>query len=307
MTTRILLIVALVLTPAFAQNLLDLVPPGASMVAGINIEQARNSPFGQYLLNKMQEDEKSFAELIEKTGFDPRRDWTEAVAAGYDGRNNGLVIVRGTFNPAKIASVMEKEGGKALTIDGLQFYLNKEETEGFTLTNGTLAFAGKVTKIREALARRSGAAASFDAATQARMRQLSATYDAWMFTNIPQESLTGKFPSKEVNQGINGDAVRSIRQAAGGIKFGTTVTIAGEALTRSDKDATALGDIVRFLAGMVQVNRDKPGAESVASMLDSMQLKSEGNTLKLQLSIPSADLERMIETERKPKAKRAVI
>ena len=99
---------------------------------------------------------------------------------------------------------------------------------------------------------------------------------------------------QRMNGAISGDMVQGIEQASGGVVFGTTVQIAGEAVTKTDKDATALADVVRFLTGMVQMNRDKPEMAKFAALLDTMSLQANANTLTFSLSVPEGDLEQML-------------
>jgi hypothetical protein len=54
--------------------LLALVPPGAKLVSGVQLDQARSSEFGQYLLNRIHTDDDCFQKFTEETGFDPRHD-----------------------------------------------------------------------------------------------------------------------------------------------------------------------------------------------------------------------------------------
>ncbi len=41
---------------------------------------------------------------------------------------------------------------------------------------------------------------------------------------------------------------------AGGVRFGANIEVTAEEQTRSEKDATAMVDVVRFLGGMLQMN-----------------------------------------------------
>jgi len=73
------------LLPAADPQLVSLLMPDAKVVAGINVEQARNSPLGQFMLAHMQRGDEGFAKLAATTGFDPRRDLHE-VLMGTIGR-----------------------------------------------------------------------------------------------------------------------------------------------------------------------------------------------------------------------------
>jgi hypothetical protein len=94
---------------------------------------------------------------------------------------------------------------------------------------------------------------------------------------------------------MKGDLLAAIHQASGGIRFGDTVTISGEAVTRSDKDALALADVFRFLAGLIQLNSENNKvAGQVSTLLDSMDLKTSGNIMTMSLAIPEQQLEQLL-------------
>jgi hypothetical protein len=79
------------------------------------------------------------------------------------------------------------------------------------------------------------------------------------------------------------------------------VTISAEAITRSDKDAQALVDVVKFVAGMLQLNRqDNPTAGQVASLLDTLNCQTAGNVMTMSVAIPERQLEQMLESMQRP-------
>src|SRR5215475_3596731 len=70
--------------PAHAADsqLVNLLPADAKVIAGVNVAQAKGSPFGQYVLSQVQLDNKGLKDLTLQTGFDPTRDVNELLAAG---------------------------------------------------------------------------------------------------------------------------------------------------------------------------------------------------------------------------------
>jgi hypothetical protein len=98
---------------------------------------------------------------------------------------------------------------------------------------------------------------------------------------------------------MKGNLLAAINEASGGIRFGDTVSISAEAITRSEKDAQALVDVVKFIAGLVQLNRqNNPAAGQVATLLDALDCKTLGNVTTISLSIPERQLEQMLEMMR---------
>ena len=68
----------------------------------------------------------------------------------------------------------------------------------------------------------------------------------------------------------------------------------GEAVARSDKDATALADVVRFLGSMVQANAPAGSAAAITSLVQSLDIKADGHTVKLALAIPEEQVESVL-------------
>lgn len=134
-----LLALALVPAAAFAadQGLLSMVMPDAKVIAGIHVESGRNSQFGQYVLTHMQLDDENFKKFMAETGFDPRRDLTEIVMASNwaaDANGRWLVLARGIFNAARIASSVKVNGGNVAEFQGVNIF-SGNNTSGNTRTD----------------------------------------------------------------------------------------------------------------------------------------------------------------------------
>ena len=98
-------------TPA----LLNLVMPDATVVSGMNVDQSVASPFGQYILAQMQFNDSGFLQFMTSTGFDPRKDLHEIVAAtpasSSTAVHTALIVGRGVFQPAMIIGSATAQGG----------------------------------------------------------------------------------------------------------------------------------------------------------------------------------------------------
>src|SRR5215468_8327302 len=81
-------------------QLLNLVMPDVKVLAGVNVEQAKTTPFGQYVLMQVQTNDQELRRLEELTGFDPTRDVRELLVASNaaGGENKGLFLARGNFD-----------------------------------------------------------------------------------------------------------------------------------------------------------------------------------------------------------------
>ncbi len=291
MTRR--LSVLILFAPVFAfpadPSLLQLLPPDAVTVGGLNVDQARNSPLGQYLITNMANEENGFEKLQDLTGFDPRRDLREVLMASSPQSKQGLFAARGLFDQSRILQAAKDHGKATMVYQGVNVIADNGDEKWIAFLDAGTVIGGQAEAVKKAIAQRSKAPAQpYASAVQA----LSAQYDAWLYSTDP-----ARFPT-HMPKNSNTQVLQGVQKAKGGIKLGVNVQIDAEATARSEKDAVALQDVIRFLAGMVQLNRDKPGAADVATMLDSLQISTQANLVTLSLKIPETDLEKLIEKNR---------
>jgi len=290
-------------------GLLRLVMPDAKVVAGLQVDRARDSVFGQFVLAHMQVDDAGFNKFISETGFDPRHDVKEIVIASNWESNTPqsrwLVMAKGVFDTQKIQHAAEGAGAAVTNFQGTNLY--SYAGRGTPDADNTIAFLdsssavlGDVASVQAAIKQqRSGAPASSDLLKK--VRDLSVKNDFWFVTLVPLSEFAGAMPDPNISGAMKGNMLTAINQASGGIRFGDTVTISAEAVTRSDKDALALVDVVKFVVGMLQLNRqDNAVAGQVSGVLDTLDTKTAGNVMSLSLAIPEQRLEQMIDAIQRP-------
>jgi hypothetical protein len=214
------------LAPAADQQLMGLLMPDAKVVGGINVEQAKNSPFGQFMLARMQSEGQGIEKLTALTGFDPRRDLREVLMAtvGQAGQK-GLVVARGNFDGAKILDAARASGQTTENYKGVDILTGKDEslTHAMAFLDGSIAIAGDSESVKAAIDRRNNAS-SLDPALAAKVGQLSGLHDVWSVSMVPFAALAGqKFPDTKLNGMLNSDVLKSVQQTSGGIKFGAII------------------------------------------------------------------------------------
>jgi hypothetical protein len=152
------------------------------------------------------------------------------------------------------------------------------------------ALAGDMESVQSAVTRRNQAG---DPKVLQLVADLSSKHDAWVHTLKPLSTLGGAMRNGQANP------LQGVVQASGGVRFGDTARLEGMAVARSDKDATALHDVLKFVAGMVQLNREQnPQAEKLATLLDNLKISVSGSKVNVELSIPQAEMEKLFESFR---------
>jgi hypothetical protein len=248
--------------------LLNLVMPDATVLAGINVQKAKTTPFGQFLLTQLP------------TG--------DSLNSFIESKNSGLVLARGTFSPAKISSALARDTKHTSEIyNGVQLITATAKTDGGAVAflSPEIAVVGDQASVKAAIDRR-GANNAIDPALAAKVAGFAAA-DAW--------SVTSKPISFEGNDNPIAGALKTVQQASGSIMLTSPVQISAEALAASDQDATSLSDVLKFVVMMMQGNAQ-------ASLLNGLAVSTDHSTIKIQLTIPEDQLEELIKgnTAKKP-------
>jgi len=299
MRTALLSLATAVAGLAADPALLRMIPADAPFLAGIHADQVKSSRFGQFILNQLKTEETAMNKFIDATGFDPRRDLTELIVASSDasGKGKSVVLARGRFDTNRINAFATTSGAQLTTYNGVQVMAGRtgQEKSGWLAVLDTVtAVAGDQDAVRSAIDRYKGSAPALDAATVARINDLSSRYDAWMVsTGVGR--IADDIKNPQVGGMMNNNLFQSMQNVVGGVRFGANIDVMAEATMRSEKDATAMVDVIRFLAGMIQLNsqNDKRATE-MGALLEKMQLSSTGTQFRMSLTIPEEALEGII-------------
>lgn len=286
-------------------SLLSLVMPDAKVIAGARVDQAKNSPFGMYVLAHLQLDDPDFIKFVAATGFDPRRDVREILVASnspeYD-PSHWLVLAKGTFDPGRIEGLAQASGGTVVKHHGISILSGTGGNGDLKTGQGAIAFLDSSTAVMSdvagvegAIDRRRANNRAISIKLAAKVRQVSTNYDFWFTTLVPLAEFAAAMPDPNISNAMKGNLLGAIQQTSGGVKFGETVQLYAEAVTRSPEDAAALVDVVKFIAGLIQTNRKKDTTVAqVSTLLDGLQTNIQGNVMTMTLAIPEAILEQMM-------------
>jgi hypothetical protein len=282
-------------------GLLALVPPGAKIIGAVDITQARNSEFGQYLLMKAQTEDDHFQEMIDETGFDPRRDLQSVLFAtsGPSGTaaqpSSFAILARGNFDQNRIkAAAMAKGGVTIVNYGGVDMIVHSKESGQQTaigfLDVGVAVMADANT-LKQMIDSRA-APTTLDSDLKSKINSVGGANDAWFVSLVSGGSFLADHAGP---QGASqAKALQGVLQSSGGVKLGSTVETTFDAVTRSPQDAQSLSDVIRFMASMVQMQRQKdPRAGILASSLDGMTLQNSGTSVHVALSMPEKTLEQL--------------
>lgn len=266
-------------------EMLNLVAPGAAVLAGVQVDQAKASAFGQYLVTQMSA-QTGFDKLADETGFDPRTDLTEILAASA-GPDYALMIARGAFQPTRILTLAESHGATAEMYRGVSI-ITVPDGQGpgpsAAFLNATLLVAGNKAMVENAVDRWITAAAATDPLSD-RARTASATAQAWMVTG-PLAQLRPDNSTAEPLPPALESLLQSFQSTSGGVKLGDeNIVFEGEATTQSAEDAQSLADVLRLLASLAP-----PEAPAIQTTVTT-----DGAVVHLSASLSEAQAEQLFQ------------
>jgi hypothetical protein len=282
--------------------LLALVPPGAKLVSGIQLDQARSSEFGRYLLNRIDAEDDRFQQLTEATGFDPRRDLNELLFATSGPRSDKTpptfaVLARGSFDQNRIEAKAKAKGAMVESYQGVHLIINEQTNHhgtAFAFLDGGIAVMADRATLRQMITGRANPTV-LDPALQDQVLKVSTGNDAWFASSMPGSYLARHLEHETSQPMQHAQALQSILESSGGLHFGNVVEFSFDASTRSPQDAVSLADVLRFGASMVQMQRQNdPRAAIVASAVDKMSITNSGPTLHATFSLTEKELEELV-------------
>ncbi len=297
-------------------DLLNFAMKDAQLLAGGNVAAAENSTFGQFVLSHMQSGNTGLQTFISETGIDPRTDVSELLLAstGAPGPEaKWLLAAHGSFGVSMgtIEGAAQKNGGTVTHLAGVDVVtLGGPAAANTPAPNVCAAFftaalntalAGDCGSVNAA-AQSGGSAPSISPSLAAKVAQLRAVDDLWFTSVVPLAQFANGLPNGPLSGVVNTNLFQGIQQTSGGVKFaaanaqqGPALQLSGEVLMDSAQDATSLLNVVKFLAGMVQMsNTSDPAVTAIAGLLTNLQATANGAAVDLSLTLPETTLEQLI-------------
>ncbi len=276
---------------AIDPGLLNLAAPDAKVLTGARVDQALVSPFGQFVLSQFQPNDPGFLKFISTTGFDPRHDLREILAATSGAQQSGLIAGRGTFNVAQILGAAAAQGGTVTVYNTISIITGPNRGSGaVAFLDGSTALMGDLASVKAAIDRRTATAPGVDATLVQKAQDASSSNQIWFATTMPlSDFLNGKLANPNLNNLSQNNLFQSILQTSGGVNFASGgVTITGDAVTASNQNAQALVDVLKFLVSMAPANN--PDLKSLAG---AATFVANGLTAHMSLALSEQQAEQL--------------
>jgi hypothetical protein len=283
-----------VLTARAADSqLLSLLPPDSKVIAGVNVDAAKSSPFGLWVISQMQNNAQQIQQFTVLTGFDPTRDVHEILAASNAASHSGLVAARGNFDSAKLTAAASLGGAQTESYGGYTILEDSKQQGGVAFLDSTVAVAGDLPSVKAAIDRQR-APQPLPSAVVNMVNQWSAAQDAWAISTVPPASLHPAEGTPAI-PGIGGNAqgiLQKILQLAGGVKLGSTVAVTAQAMVDNAPNATQIAATLQLLANLAQTQASqKP---EIAALVQGLAINANGSAVNVTLSLPQAQIQQFL-------------
>ena len=264
----------------------DFLPPGTTMMFGVQVRRIAASRLAQELPSDAGTMGRTgdWQKIVSLAGFDSIKDIEEVLIAstGADAQGQNppvLLIARGNFNVERFAAHAKPYHDVPVLVGG------NGSTGAIAMFDASTAIMGDLTEVHAAIDRR-GAGVPLDATLAAAVASLRGTYDIWGLGDKPSSLIPAGAKPEGLDTGFD-----SIDRFQFGLSLSHGLELGAELHAGSAKDLEKLTASLGFIEMMMKLQQP-------AGTAPRFDISAKNGTLKLALSIPEAEFNEMIETQR---------
>lgn len=276
-------------------------PADTRFVMGIDVHRFVQSPFYKKFATQGGRPQ-AFTDLEQKTGFNPERDVDQVLIAGRpdQGKEGGLVIVRGRFDRYKLSQMVESEGKRVTTKkhEGNPLYVFNEGQKGAS----ALAFLGHDDDLLVMGSQKSvEAAVSSHFQGQTPLKQnaqltglLERVKPGSTFWMVGDQSLLSQMPSAVPAPGGSGGAQLQLPALKALMVTGELEPIVTVDVTGDAADAAAAGQLADIVRGFVALASLQAAQKpELAGLKNAISVTTDQSSVHLSARVPYEVLEAM--------------
>lgn len=229
-----------------------------------------------------------------------RRDVHDFVFAGTGNPSSaGEILARGHFSPSRIEATAKSRGLVVETYRGAALILNSNHTAksamGFPAPG--IAVIADVSTV-ETIIRRKSAPPALNPELRKLIEHVAGNNDAW-FASLS----AGALAAPQVNQKTAAAAIRTIKQASGGLRFADPIPVTADAVTGSSGEAEALSVVLRGMAALARISHPSDPYLGTLGAAQNLNITANGSAVHLSFSLAEKDAEQLVRSLPKPGAK----
>lgn len=300
--------------PARAADVDKLLPDDSSVVVTIDVRQILDSALvkkhGLAPAEKALKNNADLEKILSAAGFDPLKHLTTVTLALESdlAANKGLVILRGKFDSARIAARAEEMAKKedrlkVETVAGQTVYVMKGGPDGpgylAVLDNDTAIATSDKNSLQEALEKQAGKRKpTLKKEFKQQIEGIEVGRSVWVVASgaaLRKNPFAADDKVKEVLERI--DFVMVTVSISDGVTVKSTVTATNDDAAKAlQKDIQGGLESAKGVIAVVSDNR--PELAPVGELLDTLRLKAEGTSLRLQLEASAELIQKMVKARK---------
>jgi hypothetical protein len=267
-----------------------LVPADSVSLFGARMDQLKGTPLYQKLVVQQKLD--SLDEFAVTTGFDPRRDVRNLLVASSAKSKSGVLLARGSFHIS--SEIIAKANGiRKLSYRGYTIWSNTAQEAGFCIMDTSLAVAGPVASIHDALDQYKTGDLKTTAVLIGKAQSVPVQYQLWAVSLGGADFLANNMP--ETGNAANfGKIFRSIENTffEADLSHGLNAMAQGNCHTAAD--AKNLADAVKGLVGFGRLSVPDNQPE-LLRIWDNIQVERMERNIKISANIPQELIDRLVQ------------
>jgi hypothetical protein len=266
--------------------LATLVPAGSQLLVGAKLEKLRET----------QTYQKHFAQMpipqldrfASETGLDPRKDVWEVLFCS-NGKDNGVLMVRGKFAPADMEPKLERRGATRFAYKGYTLF-GDERSAVFFMTPST-ALAGSTPVLKTIIDNRDHSGAGVPASLQPLVNAVPSDAQFWaafngVLVNMP-------FPETS-NLGNINIMIRSLQSGwvSADLRPGLALKAVGNCA--SDSGAKQIHDALRGLVGLGRLSTPDNRPDLLRAY-DDIRIDQQGKQVNVTVNVPQDLVDKVLD------------
>ncbi len=260
-----------------------LVPPDTVVLAGARIEKLRETStykkyFNQVPLPRLDD-------FVKDTGLDPRKDISEVLVAS-DGKQSGLLLVRGQFSTGELESRLEKQGSPRTTYKN--HTLLGDNRNSVLFLNSSTALAGSTAALKQRIDHPS--AGGVPAILQQEMNAVPA--DAQIWAVFRGSAIRLPIPA-DSNLGNLNNIVQSIQNGRFSADLRNGLEFQANGACNTDASAKQINETLRGIIGIGRLSTPE-NQPDLLRVYDGITVRQAGTVVSVAAAIPAALLDKFI-------------
>jgi hypothetical protein len=270
--------------------LMRLIPADSVSLFGARMDQLKGTPLYQKVVIQQKLD--SLDEFAMTTGFDPRRDVRDLLVASSAKTKSGVLLARGSFHISSEA-MAKANGVRKLSYRGYTIWTNAAQDAGFCILDPSLAIAGPIASMHDALDQYKAGDAKATAMLIGKAQTVPMQYQLWAVSLGGADFLANNMPDSG-NAANFQKIFRSLENTffEADLSHGLITTAQGNCRTAAD--AKNLADAVKGLVGFGRLSVPDNQPE-LLRIWDNIQVERQDRNIKISANIPQELIDRLVQ------------